>query len=223
MPEYSGTATLRSKYWDDTGFVVKSSTDSTAVEEARQGMVNGYKRVGLMQFSLANVLWSSKVIKKITFTLTHGSSGRYNGSNKTFSFYTSKYQKISDTKNIGGKSTFGDSLGTVTKACSRNTNVTITLPNDNSTLFSNIVNYIKQTGVNTFCLYINDTAHLSGETYSANYLSVTYAKIVIEYEDATVYYNNNGTWETCLVYYNDNGTWKQCIPYYNKDGTWIQV
>lgn len=48
-------------------------------------------------------------------------------------------------------------------------------------------------------------------------------QIVIEYLEATVYYNDGGVWKQCLVYYCNNGIWIQCTPYYNSGGTWIQV
>lgn len=47
--------------------------------------------------------------------------------------------------------------------------------------------------------------------------------LLLTYNDATVWYNNSGTWTQCMVYYCDNGTWQPVLPYYNSGGSWLLV
>lgn len=219
----SNDASLGTKYWESP-VTMNSTTD------AKQGMVNDYKRVGLIHFSdLNSINWSTKIIKKITLKLKHGESGNYDGteknSKKTFGIYTSKYQTAKE-ETKGGKDVFGVQLGTFTRICSRNANVDdlILSSTDNETFFNNVVNYLKSsTTINTFCLYINDTAHISGKSYSQNYLAVTKAVISIEYEQGLMYYGTNGIWQPCLVYYGVNGKWQQVSPHYGTNNAWQQV
>lgn len=70
-------------------------------------------------------------------------------------------------------------------------------------------------------IYNGETSSSSG--YSTNYSRVTSITITVTYMDATVWYNNGGTWKQCTVWYCNGGTWVQCVPYYNSGGTWILV
>lgn len=70
-------------------------------------------------------------------------------------------------------------------------------------------------------IYNGETSSSSG--YSSNYARVTSITMTVTYMEATVLYNNGGTWVQCAVWYCNGGTWVQCIPYYNSGGTWIQV
>lgn len=209
-----------------SSLVTKSygSKSTISTEDARQGRyeTHSYLCVGIIRFStLTKIDWSTKVIKNISLTLTHGSSGRYNGTNKTFRFWPSNYQVSNDTSVKGSAFISGQAaLGSVAKACKRNTDVSISLPADNQALFDNLVTYLKSGSVNTICIYINES--LSGE-YTANYLQVTAASITIEYEDAVVYFGVDGEWVPCLVYYGQNDVWEQTIPYYGNGESWTQV
>lgn len=215
---FKGTAALGTKYWDT------KTMNSTS--DAKQGMIDSYKRVGLIHFSTLNSInWSTKNIKKIILKFKHGSSGTHNGSDKTFCLCKSNYQSASVTS-VGGKDVFGDTLGTFTRACSSNQYVDdLELSSsENTTFFDKVVNYLKSsTTINTFCLYIDDTEHLSGENYSANYLSVTQASIQIEYDEGLLYYGIKNNWTPCLVYYGVNNQWVQVTPYYGTSNSWQQV
>ena len=70
-------------------------------------------------------------------------------------------------------------------------------------------------------IYNGETSSSSG--YSSNYARVTTCAMTVTYEEATIWYNNGGTWTRCAVWYYNGGTWVRCAPYYNSGGTWIRV
>ena len=76
-------------------------------------------------------------------------------------------------------------------------------------------------GNSVLVLYNGETSSSSG--YSSNYARVTTVVLTVTYIDATVWYNNGGTWQQCTVWYCNAGTWIQCVPYYNSGGSWIRV
>ena len=76
-------------------------------------------------------------------------------------------------------------------------------------------------GNSVLVLYNGETSSSSG--YSSNYARVTTVVLTVTYIDATVWYNNGGTWQQCTVWYCNAGTWVQCVPYYNSGGSWVRV
>lgn len=195
---------------------------------ARQGACNFFnngntdKVVGLIGFSgLEEINWKEKTITSIELKLMHGTAGKY--TSKTFYFWPSNLQGAESHSGKKGSEFISnlEPLGSITKETPRETEITFSLPSDNSTLFNNIVNYLKQGGKNTFCLY-SDESITSGD-YSSNFLAITSGSITIYYEDAIVYYGVNGKWQPCLVYYGVNGKWQQVIPYYGVNGKWQQL
>lgn len=207
---------------------IYSTTELKNDSRTRQGFYAGYPSpaVGVMRFSgLADVNWKTKSIKRIEAILHNGTSGRYNVT-KTFGLYGSNLQKDSDTTTYGYEWIDGQEvLGEFDLYCARDTDLTLSLPNDNASLLANIETYLKSGPVDTFCLYMNETEKDGGANYSANYLEVTDASLTITFDDATstVKYRKNGEWIPSVLYYGKDGQWIPCMLYYGKDGQWKQV
>lgn len=205
-----------------TKYFSSKSTASSSL--ARQGIYTGQasSSVGIIRFpELTSVEWWKIRIKRVKFHLKHGSSGRYDGSDKTFYFWTSAFQVNNDTS-VTGAEFVADQLflGGIVKACRRDTVVTFDFPEDGDVSFRRIVSYLQQ-GNDTFLLYTDEK--LSG-SYSPNYLSVTEATLEIEYDDdALVYVGDHGEWVRCQMYYGTGGEWVPVVPYIGDAGEWRPV
>lgn len=207
---------------------IYSTTELKNASSTRQGFYAGYPSpaVGVMRFSgLADVNWKTKSIISIKAILHNGASGRYNVT-KTFGLYGSNLQKDSDTTTYGHEWIDGQEvLGEFDLYCTRDTDLTLSLPNDNASLLANIETYLKSGSVDTFCLYMNETEKDGGANYSANYLEVTDASLTITFDDAisTFNYGVDDEWKPCMVYYGINGEWVPCTYWYGKNGEWTQM
>ncbi len=219
MAVFSATAnsnsTIGFAQYGSTSWSVGSSNG--ACQGAYQGTSSSNSRVGVMVFSGAGAALSGKIIQMITLKITCSGAGS-SSSSKKLSFRRAKYQSLN--KSVKGSAQVGTVLGTLTGKFYSNT-VTHTLSEtSNTALFNNMKAYLAE-GNSVLVLYNGETSSSSG--YSTNYARVTSCVITVTYVDATVWYNNNGSWQQCAVWYCNNGTWIQVVPYYNSGGTWIRV
>lgn len=194
-----------------------TGTTNGACQGAYQGTAASNSRVGVLVFSSAGSTLKGKVIQSITLKITCSAAGS-GGSSKVLSFRKALYQSLKT--GIKGSAQVGTALGTLTGKFYNNT-VTHTLSaSSNATFFANLKAYLSA-GNSVLVLYNGETSSSSG--YSSNYARVTTCVMTVTYVDASVWYNNGGTWTQCTVWYCNAGTWVQCIPYYNSGGTWVQV
>ena len=170
-----------------------------------------------MVFSGAGAALSSKIITGITLKITSSSAGS-GGSSKKLSFRKANYQTLQT--GIKGSAQVGDALGTLTGTFYGNTATHTLNASTNAALFEAVKAYF-QSGNSALVLYNGETSSSSG--YSTNYARVTTCVLTVTYIEATVWYNNAGTWKQCTVWYCNNGTWIQCVPWYNSGGAWIRV
>ena len=194
-----------------------TGTTNGACQGAYQGTAASNSRVGVLVFSGAGAALQGKVIQSMTLKIT--SSGAGSGkADKVLSIRKALYQSLKT--GIKGSAQVGAALGTLTGKFYDNT-VTHTLsPSTNTALFNAIKDYFVA-GNSVLVLYNGETSSSSG--YSSNYARVTTVVLTVTYIEATVWYNNGGTWKQCTVWYCNGGTWVQCVPYYNSGGTWIRV
>lgn len=194
-----------------------TGTTNGACQGAYQGTAASNSRVGVLVFSGAGAALKGKVIQSMTLKIT--SSGAGSGkTDKVLSIRKALYQSLKT--GIKGSAQVGAALGTLTGKFYDNT-VTHTLsPSTNAALFNAIKDYFVA-GNSVLVLYNGETSSSSG--YSSNYARVTTVVLTVTYIEATVWYNNSGTWKQCTVWYCNGGTWVQCVPYYNSGGTWIRV
>lgn len=205
-----GNAQYGSSSWN-------TGTTNGASQGAYQGTTESSSRVGVMVFNGAGSTLKGKVISKITLTITCSGAGS-GKDNKVLSFRQANYQSLDKT--VKGSAQVGEALGTLTGKFYSNT-VTHTLDAaTNAKFFANLAAYLTA-GNSVLVLYNGETSSSSG--YSSNYARVTTCVMTVYYSEATVWYNNNGTWIQCAVYYCNAGTWVQVCPYYNSGGSWIRV
>ncbi len=194
-----------------------TGTTNGACQGAYQGTAASNSRVGVLVFSGAGAALKGKVIQSISLKITASGAGS-SGSSKVLSIRKANYQSLN--KSVKGSAQVGAALGTLTGKFYNNT-VTHTLSaSGNTALFNNMKAYLAA-GNSVLVLYNGETSSSSG--YSTNYARITTCVITVTYVDATVWYNNNGTWQACTVWYCSNGSWIQCVPYYNSGGAWVRV
>jgi len=194
-----------------------TGTTNGACQGAYQGTAASNSRVGVLVFSKAGTTLKGKVIQSISLKITCSAAGS-GSSSKVLSFRKALYQSLKT--GIKGSAQVGTALGTLTGKFYNNT-VTHTLSaSSNAPFFANLKAYLSA-GNSVLVLYNGETSSSSG--YSSNYARVTTCVMTVTYVDASVWYNNGGTWTQCTVWYCNAGTWVQCIPYYNSGGTWVQV
>ena len=192
-------------------------TTNGACQGAYQGTAASNSRVGVLVFSGAGGALQGKIIQQITLKITASGAGS-GSSSKVLSFRKALYQSLKT--GIKGSAQVGTALGTLTGKFYNNT-VTHTLSaSSNASLFAAMKDYFAA-GNSVLVLYNGETSSSSG--YSSNYARVTTVVLTVTYIDATVWYNNGGTWQQCTVWYCNAGTWIQCVPYYNSGGSWIRV
>lgn len=170
-----------------------------------------------MVFSGAGAALSGKIITGITLKITSSSAGS-GSSSKKLSFRKANYQTLQT--GVKGSAQVGDTLGTLTGTFYGNTATHTLNASTNTALFEAMKAYF-QSGNSALVLYNGETSSSSG--YSTNYARVTTCVLTVTYIEATVWYNNAGTWKQCTVWYCNNGTWIQCVPWYNSGGAWIRV
>ena len=194
-----------------------TGTTDGACQGAYQGTSSSNSRVGVMVFSGAGAALQGKVIQSMTLKITCSGAGSAK-TDKVLSFRKALYQSLKT--GIKGSAQVGDALGTLTGKFYDNT-VTHTLSaSSNASLFNAIKDYFTA-GNSVLVIYNGETSSSSG--YSSNYARVTTVVLTVTYIEATVWYNNGGTWTQCTVWYCNAGTWIQCVPYYNSGGSWIRV
>ena len=194
----------------------KGTTDG-ACQGAYQGTTASKSRVGVLVFSNAGSTLQGKVIQKIVLKITASGAGSA-GSSKVLSFRKALYQSLKT--GIKGSEQVGAALGTLTGKFYSNTTEHTLSPTSNTALFNAMKDYFLA-GNSVLVIYNGETSSSSG--YSTNYARLTTVVLTVTYIEATVWYNNGGTWTQCTVWYCNNGTWVQCVPYYNSSGTWIRV
>lgn len=194
-----------------------TGSSSGACQGAYQGTTASKSRVGVMVFSGAGTALKGKIISQIVLSITCSSAGS-GSSSKKLSFRRANYQSLKT--GIAGSAQVGVALGTLTGKFYGNTASHTLSASSNAALFEAVKAYLTE-GNSTLVLYNGETSSSSG--YSTNYARVTSCTMTVTYIDATVWYNNGGTWRQCTVWYNNGGTWIQCVPYYNSGGSWIRV
>lgn len=192
-------------------------TSNGACQGAYQNTSASGSRVGVMVFFGAGAALVGKIITGITLKITSSSAGS-GSSSKKLSFRKANYQTLQT--GIKGSAQVGDALGTLTGTFYGNTATHTLNASTNSALFEAMKAYF-QSGNSALVLYNGETSTSSG--YSTNYARVTTCVLTVTYIEATVWYNNAGTWKQCTVWYCNNGTWIQCVPWYNSGGTWVRV
>ncbi len=192
-------------------------TSSGACQGAYQNTSASGSRVGVMVFSGAGAALVGKIITGITLKITSSSAGS-GSSSKKLSFRKANYQTLQT--GIKGSAQVGDALGTLTGTFYGNTATHTLNASTNTALFEAMKAYF-QSGNSARVLYNGETSSSSG--YSTNYARVTTCVLTVTYIEATVWYNDGGTWKQCAVWYCNNGTWVQCVPWYNSGGTWVRV
>jgi len=192
-------------------------TSSGACQGAYQNTSASGSRVGVMVFSGAGAALVGKIITWITLKITSSSAGS-GSSSKKLSFRKANYQTLQT--GIKGSAQVGDALGTLTGTFYGNTATHTLNASTNTALFEAMKAYF-QSGNSALVLYNGETSSSSG--YSTNYARVTTCVLTVTYIEATVWYNDAGTWKQCTVWYCNGGTWVQCVPWYNSGGTWVRV
>lgn len=192
-------------------------TSSGACQGAYQNTSASGSRVGVMVFSGAGAALVGKIITGITLKITSSSAGS-GSSSKKLSFRKANYQTLQT--GIKGSAQVGDALGTLTGTFYGNTATHTLNASTNTALFEAMKAYF-QSGNSALVLYNGETSSSSG--YSTNYARVTTCVLTVTYIEATVWYNDAGTWKQCTVWYCNGGTWVQCVPWYNSGGTWVRV
>lgn len=182
---------------------------------------SGSPRLGAMLFSSlrTSTTWSSKSISKITLKLTFGSAGR----NREKNLYL--YQGTKTSLSGTGSALKGTSIGTVTtNGTAYGATRTITFDSStNSSAFTNLVSWLKNTSSTTLVLYTTE-AYDSDYGYSENYLQITAATLNITFSGGgTVRYGINGSFKECEVYYGINGSFKRVTPYYGISGSFVEI
>lgn len=129
---------------------------------------SGSPRLGAMLFSTlrSSTTWSSKNITQITFTLTFAKAG-HGTREKTLYLYQGTQTSLTGT----GTAMKGTAIGSIpTNGKAYGTTNTITFNSStNSSAFTNLVSWLKNTSSTTLCLYTSE-AYDSGYGYSPNYL-----------------------------------------------------
>lgn len=198
-----------------------TGTSSGACQGAWENTSASGSRVGVMVFSNAGTTLAGKTITGITLSITASGAGS-GSSSKVLSFREAVYQYLNT--NVNGSAQVGSSLGTLTGKFYENTSTHYLSASSNSAFFAALSAYLKS-GNSALVIYNGEVSSggSGSETYSTNYARITSITITVTYIEATVWYNNGGTWVQCYVYYNSGGSWIQCAPYYNSGGIWIQV
>ena len=207
---------------------IYSTTELKESDEAKQGFYNGYASpaVGVIRFDgLADIKWKTKSIRSIDIVLHHAAGGTY-GRNKTFGLYRSRKQSQSADSTSYGYEWLGEqSIGQFTLYCPRDSDISLSLPEDNSTLLTSIEEYLQSGAVDTFCLYMNET-DIGNGNYTANYLAISSMTLTITFDDISssgVKYGLNGEWKSCIVNYGINNTWQPCKVWYGLNNEWIPI
>ena len=194
-----------------------TGTTDGACQGAYQGTTASNSRVGVLVFSGAGAALKGKVIQQIVLKITASGAGS-GGSDKVITFRKAQYQSLKT--GIKGSAQVGTVLGTLTGKFYNNTPTHTLSASSNTSLFNAMKDYFVA-GNSVLVIYNGETSSSSG--YSTNYARLTTVVLTVTYVDASVWYNNGGTWTQCTVWYCNNGTWVQCVPYYNSGGSWIRV
>lgn len=205
-------------------FTASTSSVTTAAKSnwsawsvCQQGTYNGNTRVGALLFSsLRDSTWSDKSISQITLTLTFAAAGR--NSIKTLGMYQGTQTSFTGT----GTAMLGTSIGSISTG-SKAYSSTIILTFDsstNTTAFTNLVSWLKDTSSLTLAFYVNESAS-SG--YSTNYLQINSATLTVTYTSGIVKYGVDGSFVDCEVYYATGGSFVKVVPYYGSGGSFIEI
>lgn len=194
-----------------------TGTTNGACQGAYQGTASSNSRVGVMVFSGAGAALQGKVIQSMTLKITCSGAGSAK-TDKVLSFRKALYQFLKT--GIKGSAQVGNALGTLTGKFYDNTVIHTLSASSNTALFNAMKDYFT-TGNSVLVVYNGETSSSSG--YSSNYARITTVVLTVTYFEATVWYNNGGTWMQCTVWYCNGGTGVQCAPYYNSGGSWIRV
>lgn len=159
------------------GFVRGLALSNWNSAGAYQGQYSGSApRVGVMLFGgLHDVNWREQSISKIELTLTYSGAGK--SAEKTLSLYRGAKSDIIGT----GESMIGERIGDVkTNGTAYKSTRTITFsPNVNANAYIQLVAWMRSMTTNTLVIYRDEA--LDG-SYSPNYLQITAASMVVEYE-----------------------------------------
>ena len=187
-------------------YKIKSVYSMTFLQQGGISSYNDGNYVGVMRFtSMPNC--KTLAVKSIKFSFTFES----NDYNKNLTFYGCSLLVGKDDNKTGGDYLSGNQLGTVTVDPGKTKEITLS-KTSNSTLFSNLNNYLKSASkVENICLYDSTATRL---------FKITSVTITIEYDEGLVYYGVNNKWQPCLVYYGVNGQWQQVIPHYGINNEW---
>lgn len=159
------------------GFVRGLALSNWNSSGAYQGQYTGSApRVGVMLFGgLHDINWREQSISKIELTLTFSGAGK--SAEKTLSLYRGTKSGISGT----GESMVGERIGDVkTNGTAYKSTRTITFsPNVNANAYIQLVAWMRSMTTNTLVIYRDEALDSS---YSPNYLQITAASMVVEYE-----------------------------------------
>ena len=193
--------------------------DTGACQGAYEGTSTSDSRVGIMVFQNAGTYLKGRAIKAITFSITCPNAGS-GSSSKKLSFRRANYQYIN--RDVKGSAQVGDALGTLVGKFYGNTSTHTLNSSTNSSFFAALKQYLYE-GNCALVIYNGEVSGSDAGDYSTNYARINTITMTVEYEEATVWYCNGGTWTECCVYYCNAGTWVQVIPYYNSGGSWIKT
>jgi len=196
-----------------------SSWSTDACQGAYENTSSSGSRVGVMVFPNLGVNLKGKSIKQINFEITCSGAGS-GSSDKVLTFHAANYQYMNTS--IEGSEQVGSTLGTLTGKFYDNTSTHVLSTSSNSAFFNALKEYLYN-GNCTLVIYNGERCTSDTQEYSTNYARITAIWISVWYEDATVWYCNNGQWIECSVYYCNGGQWVQVVPYYNSGGTWIKT
>lgn len=159
------------------GFVRGLALSNWNSSGAYQGQYTGSApRVGVMLFGgLHDINWREQSISKIELTLTFSGAGK--SAEKTLSLYRGTKSGINGT----GESMIGERIGDVkTNGTAYKSTRTITFsPNVNANAYIRLVAWMRSMTTNTLVIYRDEALDAS---YSPNYLQITAASMVVEYE-----------------------------------------
>ena len=179
-------------------------------------------RFGVMLFSTLrnSITWNTKSITEIRLILTFGKAG-HGSREKTLFLHQGTQTSITGT----GTNMKGESIGEIpTNGKAYGTTNTITFNSStNSTAFTNLLSWLKNTSSTTLCTYTTE-AYDSGYGYSPNYLQITAATLEVDCSSGgTIRYGVNGSFVECEVYYATGGSFVKVEPYYATNNTFVPL
>lgn len=181
-------------------------------------------RVGFLQFPKGLVsMIQGKTIKEVKIRLTFGAYGTER--TKTVGFHTAAIQEVDRT--LTGRRHLGERICDilVEPDFAYNTTIEYSLTSSSTDALLNKVSSYLQAGNYSIVIYMDDDPPSSASSWSKNFLGVTSAAIIIDYDDGddVVYYRNGSNWVKCNMYYRNNNQWVKVVPYYRNNDTWVKI